>query len=158
MELFVLRHGHAEAEASSDSLRPLSAVGAKEVAEIYAKCGSELEQVELILVSPYVRAQQTLKALTDLSPYLQTVPQQTTPLLVPGGSSMAVIDYLYTQATDCSVGSILIVSHQPLVGTLVDSLCNLEPGCYRMGTAAMASIGADVVAAGCAELRWLRHP
>ncbi|MDO6421088.1 phosphohistidine phosphatase SixA [Saccharophagus degradans] len=158
MELFVLRHGHAEAEASSDSLRPLSATGAKEIAEIYSKCSDSLANVELILVSPYVRAQQTLSTLTDLSPHLQNVPQQTTTLLVPGASSMAIIDYLYTQATECSVGSILLVSHQPLVGTLVDSLCNLDPGCYRMGTAAMASIDADVVAAGCAELRWLRHP
>lgn len=158
MELFVLRHGHAEAEGSSDSLRALSVAGEREIAEVFERSGSDLEAVELILVSPYVRTQETLAALVAQSPVLQNVPQQTSTLLVPGGSCQALIDYLYIQATQGDLRSILIISHQPLVGTLVDSLCGLEPGCYRMGTAALAAMDTDVVATNCANLRWLRNP
>lgn len=158
MELFVLRHGHAESEASSDSLRALSATGEREIAQVYERSGADLEAVELILVSPYVRTQETLAALIAKSPRLQNVPQQTSTLLVPGGSCSALIEFLQIQATQGDLRSILIISHQPLVGTLVDSLCGLDPGCYRMGTAALAAIDTDVVAASCGDLRWLRNP
>lgn len=112
MELFVLRHGHAEAEASSDSLRPLSATGAKEVAEIYSKCSDSLANVELILVSPYVRAQQTLSTLTALSPHLQNVPQQTTTLLVLWGKLYG--DYrLFIYSGDGMLCRVYFISKPP---------------------------------------------
>ena len=54
--------------------------------------------------------------------------------------------------------SIALVSHQPLVGTLIDDLGGFECGRYRMGTAALASLSCDPMAALCCTLDWLIHP
>ncbi len=54
--------------------------------------------------------------------------------------------------------TILLVSHQPLVGTLVDKLADLELGRYRMSTAAIACIEPESFTMGNGELAWLYQP
>lgn len=148
-----MRHGHAEPEAPSDRLRALSVQGESEVARSLSRHKSELEKIQLAVVSPYVRAQSTYQVARTALPAHEFVESE---LVVPCADPQKLIDYLY-EIQQKGVESVLLVSHQPLVGTLVDRLCGLEPGAYRMGTAALAAIDTDVVAANCGELRWLHQ-
>ncbi len=154
MELFVLRHGHAEANAPADHLRRLSASGQREVVSNIFAHQSDLNQLSHVYVSPYLRAQDTYQAADGFLPDHTKI---DTELLVPGADPSALTNFLYQQS-EKGVKSTLLISHQPLVGTLVDNLCGLEPGAYRMGTASLAAIDLDVVAANCGSLRWLRQP
>lgn len=153
MELFVLRHGHAEMDAPADHLRRLSANGHREVISNMTAHRNDLSGVTHVFVSPYMRTQDTYLAASD---YLSEHNRQDSEFLVPGSDPRVVVDFLYQQNLK-GVKSVLLISHQPLVGTLVDDLCGLEAGAYRMGTASLAAIDLHVVAAKCGELRWLRH-
>lgn len=154
MDIFLLRHGNAESSAPRDRDRQLSAEGREELHRVLASCGEDLAGVQHVLVSPYLRAQQTCEIALQYMPQVQQAQQQTVDFLKPSGSCQAVIDWAY----DAQYGSVMLVTHQPLIGTLLDELCGFEPGLYRMGTAALGAIRADVVARGLGELMWLRQP
>lgn len=154
MDLFLLRHGNAESSAPRDSERQLSVEGKSELHSVLAQCRDALASVEWVLVSPYVRAQQTCDVARQYIPHISDQQQQTVNFLKPGGNPQAVIDW----AHNATCRSALLVTHQPLVGTLVDELCGFEPGFYRMGTASLAMIRAEVVARGLGELLWLKQP
>ena len=155
MEIFVMRHGHAESDAKSDKLRPLSFSGKHEIKIVLEKCSGEMAGTERAYVSPYLRAQQTFEVVREFLPDLK---KTDTDAVTPNGNPHAFIDFLYSQAQHHQLHSVIVISHQPFVGTLVDTLCNLEPGSHRMGTSGVAAIDSVPVAAGCGELRWLRHP
>ncbi|WP_370978892.1 phosphohistidine phosphatase SixA [Agaribacterium sp. ZY112] len=152
MRLLILRHGHAEAEASADNLRALSAEGELEVHSVCQKRCDELAELELVLHSPYLRTCQTADILTQYTP----APKQELDLLVPNANPKVLIDQLYSLSQKHSC--IALVSHQPLVGTLVDHLCAFEYGRYRMGTASLACLKGDPVVSGVCELEWLDRP
>ncbi len=154
MELFVLRHGHAESEAPKDSLRALSALGKQEVEQVIRSNAEALAGVQQLLVSPYLRAQQTATIAAAL---LGDKPMETCDLITPGGRPSNVIQHIYNYAEAQGLDSIMLVSHQPLVGVLIDELCGLEPGRHCMATASLAAIDSDIVAANCCHLRWVRH-
>ena len=155
MEIFVLRHGHAESEAKSDQLRPLSLSGIHDLKIVLSKCLTEMTEVRQAFVSPYLRTQQTFEVVREFLPNLI---KTDTEAVTPNGNPHAFIDFLFSQSQHHKVRSVLVISHQPFVGTLVDSLCSLEPGSHRMGTSALADIVSDPVASGCGELKWLRQP
>ncbi len=154
MELFLLRHGHAESEAPSDRERRLSVLGRQEVAQVVQAQRDALAKVKQLWVSPFLRAQQTAQIVASHFP---TLSLQTTDLLVPGGQTEVLIDFLHERFHTQNAGSILLVTHQPLVGTLLDELCGLEPGRHRMATASLAALDVDVMAANCCSLRRIEH-
>lgn len=152
MRLFLLRHGHAESEAPSDDLRPLSARGEMELNTLLQENYANIGVVDRIFVSPYLRTRQTAEVVAQ---YI-SAPQEFSERLVPD----ARIDLLLEQLQQWSSAhaSIMLVSHQPLVGTLLDELGGFEYGCYRMGTGALAALTGDPLARGCCELLWLKQP
>ncbi len=155
MELFVLRHGEAQQRAASDRERQLTEQGEREVRKVVKRNLGELANITHIIASPYVRAQQTAAIARQLieAAANKPVPLHTSDLLTPD-SDPRKVEALLNTATDTAV---LLVSHQPLVGTLVDWLADLEPGCYRMGTSSLACLQVDMFAQGCAELLALHH-
>lgn len=154
MQLFLLRHGNAESAASKDSERQLSAAGREELRTVLASCQDELANIDCVLVSPYVRAQQTCEIALNYLPNINNHQRSTVGFLKPTGNPQAVFDW--AASADCRAA--LLVTHQPLVGTLLDELCGFEPGLYRMGTAALAAVDAEIVARGLGDLRWLKQP
>ncbi|HSC68059.1 MAG TPA: phosphohistidine phosphatase SixA, partial [Cellvibrio sp.] len=84
---------------------------------------------------------------------------QTTDLLVPEANPQALIDWLdrLVRNESDSDKSILLVSHQPLVGALVNKLCAKPEGYYPMGTSSLAAIHIPVVAKNMGDLLWLDH-
>lgn len=150
MELFVLRHGDAEPRITTDEVRPLSARGKVEVESVVKSAQQTMHGLEIILVSPLLRAQQTAEIAHQ---FLPAVPMETTELLIPESRPSALYELLQGRAEK----SVLLVSHQPLVGNFINELCG-TPNYHAMGTANLACIDCDVVAVACGELRWLKRP
>jgi len=109
-----------------------------------------LSSVDVIWASPYIRAQQTAELVASHLPR----PVITQAFLPPNGCPDHVVSVLMGHSEQ----TVLIVSHQPLVGILVDQLAGLEPGRYRMGTGALAYLTTDIYANGCCDLQWLHQP
>lgn len=152
MKLYVLRHGQAESRASSDFERRLTDRGRADACAMALRFNSDLCTLGEIWVSPLVRAQQTANAVVG---ELSVSPAYTTTeTLVPE----ADLNRLYQELNNSRASILLLVSHQPLVGELVNDLCGVEPGFYAMGTASMACIEAEVFASSMGELLWLHHP
>lgn len=151
MKVFLLRHGEAEDYRDSDAGRNLTARGIVETEAILSRKAEELKGVHSIWASPYVRAQQTAELVKK---HLPELPIHTTELLVPDASPQRLAKALELSETD----SLVLVTHQPLVGTFLDWLAGLEAGRYRLGTSALASIDAEFISADCGELNWVIQP
>jgi len=114
-----MRHGQAEMMAYSDAERNLTDIGRLE-SELMAKYLVEQDvSLDAVLVSPYVRAQQTWESV---SPFFEGVTNiQILPCLTPAGSARKSVDeILALQAA--GIESVLLVSHLPLVGYIVGEL------------------------------------
>lgn len=153
-ELFIMRHGHAQSFTVRDELRELSDQGVQEVELAINRQLGELQSIEKILVSPFRRAQQSADIVCK---YLTKASRENLELIVPSGSPEKVIDYFYHRAQNESLSSLMIVSHLPLVGLLLETLCDTEPEFHNMGTASLAAIDVEAFAPACAQLRWLKH-
>ena len=148
MKLWLLRHGEAQPHAPSDAQRNLTAQGRREVLRSAAHLVGQ--PIQAILASPYVRAQQTAQLVREalgFEPEIRTVPwltPDTDPL-----TALAQLD---------SADNLLLVSHQPLVGSLISLL---QYGHLRspqpMGTASLAELEGDWPLAGLMSLNQVHH-
>lgn len=145
MKLWVLRHGEAESRANSDPERRLTTHGREQVLRSAARLLGEPLQV--ILASPYVRAQQTAALVHGALGFAE--PVRTVPWLTPDNDPQQVIAELDALGLE----HVLLVSHQPLVGALVGLL---EHGHYQtpaaMSTASLAELEGDWPLAGLMTL------
>lgn len=152
MHVFFMRHGEAVTQAESDAARNLTDAGRSDVR---ATVNRSLEEpmfgdvIDEIWCSHYVRAQQTAELVASIIGKPVTVKDGLSPTDNP--------DNLLHELRE-SEKTILVVSHQPLLGTIVDRLAGLETGRYRMGTSALAAIETELMAYGCGELKWLHQP
>lgn len=140
--------------AASDAARNLTERGRADVVNTLSVRSDALKSVNCIIASPYVRAQQTAAIAAE---YL-SLPVTTEPCLVPESSLFKLQQMLEPLLLEESDRVPLLVSHQPLVGSLVDWFCGLQPGYQVMGTSALAELQFDVVAASCADLLSLQQP
>lgn len=152
MKLFILRHGQAEPQRTTDEARELTEKGRADTARVLELRLADMQGLGEIWASPLVRAQQTAGIAAERFPGL---PIQTTPLLIPEASPTLLIDWL--QSFDQPDRSILLVSHQPFVGELVNQLCGKPAGFYPMGTSSLASIHISPVVLGLGAMQWLDH-
>lgn len=156
MTIFILRHGQAEAQLTTDDARQLTDKGRSDTTRVVCARVADMASLTQIWASPLVRAQQTAKIAASYFPQLKI---QTTELLIPEANPQALMDWLdevNSQLTNANQ-SVLLVSHQPLVGSLVNMLCNKPDDYYPMGTSSLAAIRAQVIAADMGDLLWLDH-
>ncbi|GMB67788.1 phosphohistidine phosphatase [Pectobacterium brasiliense] len=109
--------------------------------------------IERVLVSPYLRAQQTLEVVKKVLP----LPEEADCLneLTPGGDAQLVSYYLQTLARE-GVGAVLVVSHLPLVGYLVAELCQNETApMFATSAIACVQVAAE---SGHGVLHWQVSP
>lgn len=150
-ELLVMRHGEAEQQAARDRDRALTPRGelcAANAGKYLNKLGW---QPDILLSSPYTRAQQTAQRVVTSLPGLAPVIVDE---LIPDHSPREVAEYLngLTQAR------IMIVSHQPLVGTLLGWLLSSDlQQRPHMDTASLCLVTADGFISGGAEMIWHVH-
>lgn len=157
MTIFILRHGQAEAQITTDDARQLTSKGRADTDKVVNARVARMASLSEIWTSPLVRAQQTAVIVARYFPGLSI---QTTDFLVPEASTQALMEWLETINLDQLNGtekSILLVSHQPLVGTLINKLCSKPSDYYPMSTSSLAAIHAPVIATGMGDLLWLDH-
>ena len=109
-----MRHGDAEPSAVSDEVRPLSARGRAEVQEVGRALVAHLG-IDKIVASPLVRAQETASLVAAC--YSHEIQRDTCVSLSPNGIPDQVIAEF-----DEGVGSVLLVTHIPLIADLVSAL------------------------------------
>ncbi|MFF7109493.1 phosphohistidine phosphatase SixA [Pseudomonas sichuanensis] len=150
MKLWVLRHGEAQPRANTDAERPLTAHGREQVLRSAAHLLGQ--PLQAIIASPYVRAQQTAALVHDALGFAE--PVRTVPWLTPESNVQQVIGELERLGLE----HVLLVSHQPLVGSLVGML---EHGHAQqpapLSTASLATLEGDWPLAGLMILRGLHH-
>jgi phosphohistidine phosphatase len=167
MKLWILRHGEAEPRKTTDAERALTPHGRKEAQgagrSLVKYVGSSLT----ILVSPYLRAQQTaqlvlseLKAATHDKSASRGLRADEIALITvdwctPEDDPQVALDHLAFREE----AEILLVSHMPLVSALTSLLVD---GDMRAGpplhTASLVELEMPIIGAGMAQLLSLRHP
>lgn len=116
MKIFVMRHGQAETFAASDADRALTAQGRSVSLAVAKACVEQgVTHFDKVLVSPYLRAQQTWQ---EISECFSVNSVETCADITPYGDSEQVADYVTAMAEVENLDSILLVSHLPLVGYL----------------------------------------
>ncbi len=154
MQIYILRHGQAEPQKTTDEMRNLTDKGRLEVAASLNKAGADLKSVQQIWASPLIRAQQTAEIASN---YLVQqgirVPIKMSELIVPEADPFLFFDAL----RDAQLASVLLVSHQPFVGQVLDLLCGRVSGFHTMNTSSLACVDCEIVAAKMGVIRWLRH-
>ena len=156
MEIYILRHGIAAERGTQgykkDSDRPLTKEGEYKMHQIAeAMIGMGL-QFDLILSSPYVRANQTAQIVAGELHAEVTL----TDFLVPGGNALELI----AEINDERPQRVLLVGHEPdlsrLISVLVtgggDAAIELKKGGLCKLTSEKLTFGQ------CAILNWLLTP
>lgn len=149
MKLWILRHGEAEAHARTDAERNLTEHGRAEVLRSAAHLIGQ--PLSAIIASPYVRAQQTAHLVREALGFEPEI--RTVPWLTPEGNPQRVLQNLDTD------DNVLLVSHQPLVGSLISFL---QHGHQRqpqpLHTASLAELEGDFPLAGLMNLVSVKNP
>ncbi|SFN30280.1 phosphohistidine phosphatase, SixA [Izhakiella capsodis] len=153
MQVFIMRHGDAALDAASDSVRPLTHCGCDESRQMAIWLKNQNVDIERVLVSPYLRAEQTQQAVCEILPLPKG--KEALPELTPGGDPALVACYLQSLAAE-GVKSVMIISHLPLVGYLVSELCPQEAP-PMFATSAIACIDYDADSAQ-GKLLWQVSP
>jgi phosphohistidine phosphatase len=149
MNIVIMRHGQAQARATTDFERPLTALGVEQAIAAGACLSTQDFQIDEVWVSPYLRTQQTADHVMSQLP---ACPRVTVAALVPEAELITIRSALEESETK----NLLLVSHQPLVSSLVATLSAAKFH-IPMSPASMALLTAPLMAAGCAHLQWLRH-
>ena len=149
MKLWILRHGEAESHASSDAQRNLTERGREEV--LHSAAHLIGQPISAIIASPYARAQQTAQLVREALGFVPEI--RTVSWLTPDGNPLQVLEKLDTD------DNVLLVSHQPLVGSLISFL---QHGHLRqpqpMHTASLAELEGDFPLAGLMNLVNVKNP
>jgi phosphohistidine phosphatase len=149
VKLWILRHGEAEGHARTDAERKLTELGRAEVLRSAAHLIGQ--PISAIIASPYVRAQQTAHLVREALGFAPDI--RTVPWLTPDCNPQQALEKLDTD------DNVLLVSHQPLVGSLISFL---QHGHQRqpspMYTASLAELEGEFPLAGLMSLVGVKHP
>ncbi|WP_087020414.1 phosphohistidine phosphatase SixA [Thaumasiovibrio subtropicus] len=135
MQILIMRHGEAQTFAHTDPLRPLTERG--RLASI--KMGQYLvekgiEKVDLAMVSPYLRAEQTWRAVNT---YLSAQSVETEEMITPYGDPETVSALIKATVAIRNLECMILVSHLPLVGYLTSELVpEMSPPMFPTSTVA----------------------
>ncbi|HET8706177.1 MAG TPA: phosphohistidine phosphatase SixA [Pseudomonadales bacterium] len=151
MRLFLLRHGKAEPYTTPDEIRQLIDVGRAQTAEIAEKHLTDIVW-DAIWVSPFVRAQQTAQIVLDKIKKAQPdsrLKLTTVAGITPDDSPRKAMALLTGQEGK----TILVVSHQPLLGSFAGLLIhgNLQSA-LDIPTSGLIELKLSEIGLGQAEL------
>ncbi|MGS0683430.1 phosphohistidine phosphatase SixA [Shewanella sp. 125m-7] len=126
MQLFLMRHGEAGYHAHSDRERTLTDIGRHHTALMSNWLGLTIKEFDLVLVSPYLRAQQSWQEVSKHFP--EPYKWVTLDELVPSGDPDQVADIVLAYAEQYNAKNVLVLAHMPLLGYLVSELvAGVEP-------------------------------
>lgn len=116
MKIFIMRHGEASHVASCDAERHLTIRGRLESLSVVKEAFTQELNVDKVLVSPYIRAQETWE---EISTHVLCSNVESCEEITPYGQADKVYDYVMALIETQQLESIFIVSHLPLVGYMV---------------------------------------
>ncbi|ABZ77217.1 phosphohistidine phosphatase, SixA [Shewanella halifaxensis HAW-EB4] len=126
MQLFLMRHGEAGYNAHSDRERTLTDMGRHHTGLMSNWLGLTIKEFDLVLVSPYLRAQQSWQEVRKHFP--EPHKWITLDELVPSGDPEQVAHLVLAYAEQYAANNVLVVAHMPLLGYLVSELVpGVEP-------------------------------
>ncbi|MBL0677915.1 phosphohistidine phosphatase SixA [Aeromonas dhakensis] len=151
MKIYIMRHGQAGMNAKTDEQRPLTEQGIEESIHMARWLAPQLgDKLDRVIHSNYLRAKQTWQSICSELPKAGAVEESGD--ITPYGDPAFVASYLTALAAKHD--SILMVSHLPLVGYLVQSLCPAA-GAPMFATSGLACIEWQD---GKGALLWLEGP
>ncbi|HDZ8843514.1 TPA: phosphohistidine phosphatase SixA [Aeromonas dhakensis] len=151
MKIYIMRHGQAGMNAKTDEQRPLTEQGIEESIHMARWLAPQLGgKLDRVIHSNYLRARQTWQSICSELPKTGAVEESGD--ITPYGDPAFVASYLTALAAKHD--SILMVSHLPLVGYLVQSLCPAA-GAPMFATSGLACIEWQD---GKGALLWLEGP
>lgn len=121
MKLYLVRHGNAMSGAN-DIARPLSSEGIAEVQQVAKLLKVQDCHVDIVYHSIRLRARQTAEIFHDQLQVKKTLVER--PDLSPNDSVENIVDFIDQQKTD-----VMIVGHQPFMGSLISLLVSGEEHC-----------------------------
>ncbi|MDD1792412.1 phosphohistidine phosphatase SixA [Enterovibrio makurazakiensis] len=156
MQIYIMRHGEALTFAASDEERPLNDRGEQQSVEMARWLSQQLPDgnLDLVLVSPYLRAQQTWAACQTVMPTAKKV--LTDEGITPYGDSEHVASYLRALIAVEKPSSVLLVSHLPLVGYLTAEF-DADNQAPMFPTSSVSCIEFDPISEK-SEVLWLKSP
>ena len=157
MKLVIMRHGQAESFRKPDETRALTSDGNTQ-AFTAGKWLAENEKVslpiDLALVSPYVRAEQTYEQFNQQVHISQKVICED---IVPDGNPSHTHDYIRALIEETpSLECILVVSHMPFVSYFLEDVL-LDKKSMLFDTSSMAIVNYDPILGG-GYLETVYHP
>lgn len=158
MHILIMRHGEAASIEGDDSLRPLTDYGINETKKMGQWLSKRNISLFKIFVSPYLRAQQSCKHITNALEKSATqsanIPE-TIDIITPSGNANQVHDFIDGLIQESNVltsvncegdnNAILFVSHMPFISYLVGELTNTV-NMPIFCTGAIATIDYDIKA------------
>lgn len=148
MKLYIMRHGEAVAPSvgmgklGADAERVLTPAGHAEAEHAAEWLKSQHENIDLAIVSPYIRAQQTFEHVAERIAVEVT---ETSPEVTPDADPELFAGALLARLQVEPAETVLIVSHMPFVCYLVSYLDNaIEPPLFP--TAGIASLEVEPLA------------
>jgi phosphohistidine phosphatase len=157
MQIYILRHGKAERVAAdgSDAGRELTPEGAQGVRAVLERARGVRVAPDLILASPLVRAGQTAEIAAERLSYRGKI--ERTGALSPSASPYDIWEELRLRKAEA--GSVLLVTHQPLMGHLIAFLLDSPSLEVEVDTAALTAIREEAMGAEPrGVLEWLLTP
>ena len=160
MNLYLFRHGIAVERGlpgyEDDSQRPLTSKGAARIYRIAQAVKQLGVEFDLILSSPYVRAQQTAQIIASYYGIEENL--RLSENLVPGTPPSTLIGEIHE--TYATALSILVVGHEPYLGALSGTLLAGDEKvalAFKKGGLCKFSID-ELIYGRCASLDWLITP
>lgn len=151
MLVYLLRHGDAPYDEGCGE-RSLSPRGEAETRDVLSRHLAEIQSVELILCSPVLRARQTLQVLSETLDYRGKLLFED---VLRSESRVAAVEH-WVDGLD--VRSLLLLSHQPLIGKILEYLTDEPELGWSMSTSTLACLDTLAFGRGAAELKWLDRP
>lgn len=143
LELFLLRHGEAEARAAHDSQRRLTQQGEAEIGRAAQKLPTQLSG---LIHSPYVRTQQSAQLVLQHSQAEQVI---SADWITPDAAVSDAIDQL--QALE---GTWLLVTHNPFVSYLAAQLSAISVNQTSFSTGSLALLAGAQALPGTLSFAW----
>ncbi|MEX0941307.1 MAG: phosphohistidine phosphatase SixA [Pseudomonadales bacterium] len=145
MLLLVMRHGAATPLDTNDFDRVLTKAGIESVVRVCESLREKQVNIERVIASPLVRAQQTATLVADR--LVQGEPTMTWPEVSPFGECGLVAEML-----GADPATTLVVTHQPFAGMLVEYLTGRT---VSMGTATVVGIESEILGKNSGEVIWV---
>ena len=158
-----MRHGLAEdreefaKKSSEDSLRPLTMKGRKRTQKMAMQLRDWLEEVDVIVSSPFTRARQTAELVSQI--FLETKVVEAAEL-VPSSPPQAFKRWLHAHGGEYK--RILVVGHEPQLSVFASFLLSgqTEPllELKKSGVLCLKIESFKTITPGTAKLMWLIQP